>query len=1325
MKIWIRIAALLSLSALLPAQDHENEDDQQAARQAWFYNQRAYPLSRIPAGARLNAIRELQRIDAAAAQRPVPRASTPRTSGIAPNSSTWTLIGPQPTSGLVSGRVTGIAIDPRSNNTVYIGAAEGGVWKTTDGGVTWLPLTDSQVSLASGAIALDPLSPDTVYVGTGEANFSGDSYYGAGILKSTDAGATWTSIVGPFLQDHIGAIVVNTVNSQIVLCASDSGIWRSADGAQTWTQTLAGAIGTSLALDPGNPNSVYAALGDSYGNAKNGVYHSTDGGLTWQALTGTGLPSTGAGRIQIAMAPSQTQTLYVQIQDAVSTGNLWGTLLGIYKSTDGGNTWTQLTAAQESGTQLWYDSAIAVSPLDPNVVFAGAIGLIRSLDGGQSWSNVLPMHADKHAFAFTQDGAELFIATDGGIYSTTGITAANPTAASLNTTLALTQFYPGMAIHPQDPEIAIAGTQDNGTQFFSGAPLWTQVECGDGGFNVIDPSLPSFAYGSCQQITSIFRTLDLSSQPQWIEAAYGIDRSDNAEWVAPLVMDPSNPQTLYFGTYRLWQTLDSAGIWYPVSADLTGGKQQGSLTAIAVAPSDSHTVYCSTNNSYLQVTTNMQLGVNATWTNRSAGLPQRYPTKIVVDPIEAATAYVAFSGFATGSLPSGHIFMTTNAGENWTDISGNLPNIPVNDLVVDPDIPNTLYAGTDAGVMVSADAGNTWQTLGGGLPKVVVLSLVLHRPSRILRAATHGRSVWDILVPLPAASAQPSITSIAPSAATAGGGPFSVVIAGSGFIPSTVVLWNGQSRPVTVTGAGDLAVQIPASDIAQVGRASLIAFNPISGGGASNSMLFTVGPAPQTSSNAFVSAANPTGGSALSPGSIGSLYGVNLAGQVVLADLLPPLPQTLGGASMTIAGSLAPLFFVSPGQINFQVPFFGGVNGPVQVPLTIQQGTLSTTVNVTLTQYSPAFFTTDQGGTGQASAVIAGTSTIAAPNGAFTNSRPAHTGEYVSFFGTGLGSVNPYVYAGEPAPTVNLAMTIATPVVTIGGLPALVQFSGLAPGYVGLYQINAQVPCAAPTGPAIPVALTIGGIASPIADNFQVPPYLLGALAGQPVVAPGFIGAWNQLQPQDLSVTASGVVGRPTVTAASAGDFADFAVPIPLVSGQLFISYNIANQLNSPLNSTRLDLNLDPSPVAGNRAMIGAVGAGAMFNLTLEAGLGAPAVAQTGIASTGSHHLVAVLDPANHQIALFVDPTSKSFYKPDATNNADASAPWTPAAGLAFQSYSLIENQADQVTFGNVSFSVADSNALVPVPATIGASAANTATIAVDLPPAAVSVCPN
>jgi len=1084
------IVAITLTTFCIPSFAQEREkDDHQKERDEWFYSQRAYPRTEIPAGARINAIAEIRRIDRAVrASHQHPLATTAADTGLPStlDAATWTSIGPKPTdlgsTYVTAGRVNAIAIDPRDNNVVYIGAAEGGVWKTTDGGINWKPLTDNEASLASGAIAIDPTNPDTVYVGTGEENFASDSYYGAGILKSTNGGASWTNIVGPWVRTTIGALAISPADSQILLASSRIGIYRSTDGAATWTQVMPG-IGTSVVFDPTNGNIAYAAIGNVNGSALNGVFRSTDGGQTWKQLTGSGssaLPTSNVGRIEIAIAPSTPTTLYVGISN--SSTSSFGSLLGIYKTTDSGNTWTNQNAPNicASVGQCWYDMTIRVHPKNPDIVFAfGSLTMSRTLNGGSTWSslnrigpNGVEIHVDEHYLAFTPDGTKLYVANDGGVYSTTSITdgANQVNWTELNDTLAITQFYPGLSIHPSNPNISYGGAQDNGTQRFGGTASWNNVTCGDGGFTAIDAAIPTIAYSACQDI-AIRRT---TNGANWLGSVYGIDQKDNTQFISPLVIDPSNSQILYFGTFRVWQSLDGAGKFLPASPDLSGGRS--TIKTIAPAPGDPNTVYTGFANGKVFMTGNALAGPNSSWVDRSTGLPTRSVTQIAVDPIDPATAYVTFSGFALGVGVTGHVFKTTNGGQNWNDISGNLADIPADTLAIDPDIPDTLYLGTDAGVMVTTDGGASWSTLGNGLPRVVVTALVLHRKTRTLRAATHGRSMWDILAPLASTSRQPSITAVAPGSVNAGITDFTLAVTGANFAAGTKLRFNGQTRSTNIVDSTHLTAQITAADVAQSGRVNLDAINTSRGAGVSNSVPFNIGPPPVSSTAAFVSAAN-TPGNALAPRSIATLYGTNLAPFVSLADSAPPLPTSLAGTSLTLSGNTLPLFFVSPGQINFQLPFIT-VSGPTTFPMTITNGQLSSTINVTLTPYSPSLFTTNSQGTGQAAALVNSTSIIVAPTGKFPGSRPAAKNEFIQLYCTGLGDVTNRPNLGAPSPSNPLAATIAPPTVTIGAIQVTPVFSGLSPGFVGLYQVNLQIPPDAPSGDAVPVVLTIGGVKS-------------------------------------------------------------------------------------------------------------------------------------------------------------------------------------------------------------------------------------------------------
>jgi uncharacterized protein (TIGR03437 family) len=1111
----------------------KNEEDNPRARDEWFYRQRAYPNKGIPPGARFNAVQEMERIDRAA--RPL-RAASANLS--ASSSGTWTFLGPDPTHCspyvcqsdiATSGRVTALAIDPRNANTVYAGGAYGGVWKTTNGGTSWTPLTDAQASLGTGAIALDPKNPDTVYVGTGEANNAADSYYGAGILKSTNGGSTWTNITGPFVsfpsvQMQIGALAVSPGNSQDVLAGTnnpgleldgylggDDGIFQSLDGGATWKQVLSGGAGSAIVFDPVNPTTVYAAIGDFAGADANGVYKSADGGTTWTKMNGSGanaFPVSGSGRIALAIAASTPSTIYALVQDnsGIFLASGYVGVLGVWKTTDGASTWnrviTDLPTDPSSGEpfcggngQCFYDLTIEVDPKNANIVVVGGVTLARSVNGGATFTAIpleaasgSPVHVDQHALAFSADLTKFYVGNDGGVWSAAAADIANGNLqtinlTNLNSTLGLTQFGQGLSTFPGVANSALGGTQDNGTQLLGsqllGSNEWTNISGGDGGYTAVDPALPSILYGNYTSI-SVWKSISIdqgsgAQYPIPWSAAFGIDQNDQSAFYAPLAIDSLNPQYLYFGTQRVYQSQDGAGFWAPVSGDLTGGSSFDTTSAIASSPADSNNVYAGTSNGRIYSTANA-LSSSPSWTNRTQGLPNLYLSTIAPDPLDPLTAYIGFSGFSTTTNPGGHIYKTSNGGSSWTNISGNLPNIPVNSLVVDPDLPATIYAGTDAGVQVTSDGGASWASLGSGLPRSVALSIALERKTRVLYAGTHGRGIWSVSLPLSGGTLQPSISSLSPSEKDANSAAFALTVNGANFSSGTVVLWNGTARPTTVNSSNQLTAQITAADVKAQGRATVTAFTAASGGGASGPATFNIGSSPAPNQGGITNAADGNV-KTLAPGMISAFYGVNMAGKVATAYAAPPLPITLGGTTLVEDGEPLPLFFVSPNQIDFQVSWFQEPGTPSLFTVVVgaQQ---SKTLTFQIASVAPALFSTNSQGSGQGSILVANTSILAAPAGVTSSSRPAKRGEAIEIFATGLGAVDQLIFDGDSAPGNPAANTLATATVTIGNVPAKVLFSGLAPGFVGLNQVNVTVPQSVTPGSSVPVVLTIGGVTS-------------------------------------------------------------------------------------------------------------------------------------------------------------------------------------------------------------------------------------------------------
>jgi len=743
-------------------------------REQWFVEQRAYPLHTLSAHALLEAWKQAYRQDA------LYRAATqPRWENIGPAPMRDSQIGAQHVN--VSGRVTALAVDPRDPNVVYLGAAMGGVWKTTNGGDSWTPLTEGLPSQSIGAIALAPSNPDVVYVGTGEASFGLDNYYGVGIYKSTDGGRTWQHLgEDVFTGLGIPRIMVHPQNPDLVYVATSltgvmgpkspiRGLYRSTDGGQTWKmilgcQNCAGA--SDLVMDPRNPNVLYVAFWEI------GIFKSTDGGLHWTRLV-RGLPDSNFGNVRLAIAPSNPNVLYAGFEYRVP-GRYVGGL--VFKSTDGGESWEYLQNAPNYCTQqCWYDNVLAVHPRNENYIYLGGSAnyiwqhglqvkavVVRSTDGGTTWEDLSPndspahtLHPDMHAIAFAPSNPNIiWVGNDGGVWRSRD---GGRTWENRNTNLSTLQFT-GVAIHPTNPRILYGGMQDNNKARTTGERVWQALDVGDGGFAAIDPFNPNIYYGSRYGI-SFQRNDKGGSAPldDWPIKVKGINKDDRALFYAPFALDPSTPGVLYYGTYRLYRTTNRGEYWEPISPDLTKGTQtRGRISAIAVAPSDPKTIYVGTSDGNVQVTSNQ----GRTWTNVTRPpLPNRWVSRIAVDPHNPQVAYVVFNGFNTHTPNSpGHVFKTTNRGGTWQDISGNLPDIPVLSIALDPDHPGTLYVGTDVGVFRTTDDGRHWSLFGTGLPTVAVVDLVFHAPSRTLIAATHGRSVYRISLSAPLPTPTPTPT---------------------------------------------------------------------------------------------------------------------------------------------------------------------------------------------------------------------------------------------------------------------------------------------------------------------------------------------------------------------------------------------------------------------------------------------------------------------------------------------------------------------------------------------------------------------------------------
>ncbi len=664
----------------------------------------------------------------------------------------WEELGPAPLSGSYSGRVSAIACSPSDPDRVFVAGADGGVWRTSDGGTSWQALTDALPTTAVGALAIDPADPNAIFAGSGEANFANHSRYGLGIYRSLDGGDSWEQFAeATFAGRCCSAIVVDPGASNTVYAAitraggfpemaaakghpgatGDLGLFRSLDRGVTWTRLsgLPNVSATSFALDPVNPSRLYCGVGHIFGNAQNGVWRSLDGGANWTKLAG-GLPGSQIGRVTVALAPSQPDRVYVLITRPADAAGDGASTLGAWRSDDGGSSWASIPVPSMQSSYGWYLSVVSVRPSDPNAVLMGGVSLERSTSAGASWSTVTPPHVDMHALAWDASG-RLWAGSDGGVHRSSNL---GSSWTSLNTNLGLSQFYAGISTHPTDDQRIFGGLQDNGTGRRSTASkAWTQVMGGDGGWTEVAQPDPNTVFAEYQGTGNLFKSSDGGSS--FGSSGNGINPGDRNCFLPPYRMDPTDWHRMFYATHRIWRSTNGGNSWSAWSGDLTAGT--GAIRSLAISSADSNVLWAATNDGRVLVSTNG----GSSFTLRITGNPgwPRTTREIFPDPTDPDTAWLAVAAFGVAQVRR-----TTDSGQTWTDLDQNLPDVPVNTIAALPGTIDQLFAGTDRGMYYSPDAGEHWLRHGKGLPNAPIVDLLLQPERNRIVVATQGRGAWSL-----------------------------------------------------------------------------------------------------------------------------------------------------------------------------------------------------------------------------------------------------------------------------------------------------------------------------------------------------------------------------------------------------------------------------------------------------------------------------------------------------------------------------------------------------------------------------------------------------
>mgnify|MGYP002124511641 CR=1 FL=1 len=701
---------------------------------------------------------------------------------------------------LFSGRIADIDIHPNDDDIWYVAVGSGGVWKTTNDGVTWEPIFDSQSSFSIGSVTIDPNNPNTVWVGTGENVGGRHVGYGDGIYKSTDAGKTWKNM-GLKESQHISRIIVHPENSDIIWVAAQGPLWssggqrglyKSTDGGETWEKKLGGNEWTGVTdieIDPRNPDRMYAATWQRQrivpiyvgGGPGSGIHKSTDGGETWKEIK-NGIPE-NVGKIGMDISPQQPDIVYAAIELDRRNG-------GVFKSEDRGESWKKMSDAVGGGTGPHYYQELYASPHHFGTLYLMDVVTEVSTNHGKTFEEipVANKHVDDHAMAFKKDEPDyLMIGSDGGIYESHNLGE----DWDMVRNLPITQFH---KIYVDDAEPfynVYGGTQDNGSQM---GPSRTDNERGianrdwkktlgaDGHDGATEPGNPNIFYGEYQQ--GVLHRVDKKTgdavliQPQPDQG----EEYERFNWDSPVEISPHNPTKLLFASQRVWVTEDRGNTWEAISGDLTRGDQErlefqimgkqrswdnawdvnamsdyNTITSLSESPLQEGLIYAGTDDGLFQVTTNG----GESWREVELGNIDGVPKTAFVNDIKASlfnknTVYLVLDNHKYGDM-SPYILKSTDQGKSWESISDDLPEDHVVWRIVQDDVnKNLMFAATEFGVFFTVDGGEEWTKLESGMPTIAIRDLVIQRQHDDLVAGSFGRGIFilDNYAPLREVSPQ-------------------------------------------------------------------------------------------------------------------------------------------------------------------------------------------------------------------------------------------------------------------------------------------------------------------------------------------------------------------------------------------------------------------------------------------------------------------------------------------------------------------------------------------------------------------------------------------